>query len=83
MRDLGLIDVLHPDKLTPGALSRWLARDLGPCPCGRSRIDVGGLTRIPFLLAELLGITMPGAENASTKGSHADSPSHVPLVRAG
>ncbi|HEY6208551.1 MAG TPA: glycosyltransferase [Gemmatimonadales bacterium] len=55
MRDLGLVDVLHPDELTPQRLSAWLARDLGPPPPSRSRIDLGGLTRIPGLLAELLG----------------------------
>jgi predicted glycosyltransferase/glutathione synthase/RimK-type ligase-like ATP-grasp enzyme len=54
MRDLGLVDVLHPDELSPRALSGWLARDLGPPPASRSRIDLGGLTRIPNLLGELL-----------------------------
>src|SRR5213594_1250165 len=55
LRDLGLIHVLHPDELSPAALSAWLARDLGPPPASRSRIDVGGLTRIPSLMEELLG----------------------------
>ncbi len=54
LRDLGLIEVLHPDQLTPRALSEWLARDLGPPPASRSRVDVSGLTRIPTLLGELL-----------------------------
>jgi predicted glycosyltransferase len=54
LRDLGLIEVLHPDDLSPGALSEWLARDLGAPPASRSRVDVGGLTRIPTLLGELL-----------------------------
>ena len=57
MRDLGLIDVLHPDQLSPYALSEWLARDLGPPPAIRNRVDVGGLQRIPGMLAELLGIS--------------------------
>jgi predicted glycosyltransferase/glutathione synthase/RimK-type ligase-like ATP-grasp enzyme len=55
MRELGLVDVLHPDKLSPEALTEWLAREPGPPPAGRSRIDVGGLDRIPGLLDELLG----------------------------
>ena len=55
LRDLGLVDVLHPDQLDPRALSDWLARDLGPAPPVRDRIDLGGLTRIPTLLQELLG----------------------------
>jgi len=54
MRQLGLIDVLHPDQLSPRALTEWLARDLGPPPPSRSRVDFGGLSRIPDLLAELL-----------------------------
>src|SRR5881398_2480741 len=56
LRDMGLVDVLHPDQLDPAALTAWLARDLGPPPASRSRIDLGGLTRIPGLLAELLGV---------------------------
>jgi len=59
LRDLGLIDVLHPDQLDPRALTEWLARDLGPPPASRSRIDLGGLTRIPGLLAEVLGAELP------------------------
>jgi len=54
MSELGVVDLLHPRDLSPAALSRWLARDLGPPPRGRSRIDFGGLTRIPRLVAELL-----------------------------
>jgi predicted glycosyltransferase len=55
LAELGLIDVLHPSELTPRALALWLARDLGPAPAARTRIDIGGLHRIPSLLAELLG----------------------------
>ena len=55
MQDLGVLTALHPDELTPRAVSEWLARDLGPAPESRSRIDFGGLARIPGLLAELLG----------------------------
>ena len=57
LRDLGLVDVLHPDDLSSRALSEWLSRDLGPQPASRSRVDVSGLTRIPVLLAEVLGIS--------------------------
>ena len=53
-RDLGLVDVLHPGALSPGALTEWLASDLGPPPASRSRIDFDGLTRIPAMVAELL-----------------------------
>jgi len=48
--------VLHPDELSPQALTEWLARDPAPPPPPRGRVDLGGLTRIPGLLAELLGV---------------------------
>jgi len=54
MKDLGLVDVLHPRDLNDGALTEWLARDLGPSPHTRGRVDLGGLTRIPTLAADLL-----------------------------
>jgi predicted glycosyltransferase len=57
MRDLGLVGMLHPDWLSPRALTAWLARDLGEPPNSRSRVDFGGLTRVPELLAELLGVS--------------------------
>jgi len=57
MRDLGLIEMLHPDQLNPRALTRWLARDLGPPPACRSLIDFGGLTRLPNMVAELLEVS--------------------------
>jgi len=56
MQELGLLDVLHPDELSPQALTEWLARDPAPPPPSRGRVDLGGLTRIPGLLAELLGV---------------------------
>lgn len=65
MQELGLLHVLHPSELSPEALSEWLARDLGPPPAVHQRIDIGGLRRIPDLLAELLGApagSAPGRE---------------------
>jgi predicted glycosyltransferase len=56
MRELGLVEVLHPDELTPSALTAWLSRN-GPPPRSRERVDLGGLARIPGLLAELLGVS--------------------------
>jgi predicted glycosyltransferase len=58
MRDLGLVEMLHPDQLNPQSLAAWLARDLGPPPASRSRINLRGLNRIPALLADLL--ELPG-----------------------
>ncbi|HEY6222248.1 MAG TPA: glycosyltransferase [Gemmatimonadales bacterium] len=62
MRELGLVHVLHPDRLSPRALSRWLERDLGAPPASRRIVDVGALPRVRNLLAELIG---PAAAPAS------------------
>lgn len=53
-RDLGLLEVLHPDELTPGALSRWLASNGGPPPAAAGRIDFRGLERLPGLVEDAL-----------------------------
>jgi predicted glycosyltransferase len=39
LRDLGLLDLLPPDQVSPEALSEWLARDLGAPARIRERID--------------------------------------------
>jgi predicted glycosyltransferase len=66
VRNLGLVHVLHPDKLSSRALTEWLARDLGPAPESRSRVDFRGLERIPNLLSELLGdLASPAGRAAS------------------
>jgi predicted glycosyltransferase len=54
LRDLGLLDLLRPENLSPRALTEWLARDLSTRPPARDRIDLNGLTNLPPLLAELL-----------------------------
>ena len=50
---LGLVDMLHPDKLNPQALSEWLCRDVLP-PQAHKRIDLNGVQRLPKLLEELI-----------------------------
>src|SRR5439155_18283327 len=40
MRDLGLLDVLHPDRLSPDALTEWLARPKATPPRPRDLIDL-------------------------------------------
>lgn len=54
LRELGLVEMLHPDQLTPRALSEWIAADLPPLPPIRERIDMNGLARLPTLLQEVL-----------------------------
>lgn len=48
----GLVDLLHPDDLTPERLSAWLARPTGAVR--RGHIDLDGLSRLPRLVEELL-----------------------------
>jgi len=54
MRDLGLLDMLHPDELGPGALADWLAGDEAPPARALDRIDLGGLRRVSGLLSEVV-----------------------------
>jgi predicted glycosyltransferase len=53
LHGLGLLDVLHPDDLTPAALSDWLTQDTGVPDV--HALDFGAMTRLPEALAELLG----------------------------
>jgi len=59
LQALGLVDVLHPEALSAAALSTWLARGRAPVRPARERIDFNGLSRVPQLLEELLGIRPP------------------------
>jgi predicted glycosyltransferase len=54
LRDHGLLDVLHPDNLSPGVLGDWMARDLEPPPPIRSRFNWNGLANLPRLLDDVL-----------------------------
>jgi predicted glycosyltransferase len=59
---LGLVDLLHPEHLSPEAISEWLSRDRQPA---RGAIDLGGLSRVPVLARALLesreaGLALPG-----------------------
>ena len=54
LRDLGLIDMIEPDRMTPKALSDWMATDLPPLRLN-GRLDLNGLDRLPLLAAQILG----------------------------
>jgi predicted glycosyltransferase len=54
LRNLGLLDVLHPDNLTPGALSEWLSADVPAPPPVQSLFNWNGIANLPRLLDELL-----------------------------
>jgi predicted glycosyltransferase len=53
LEKLGLVDMLHPDKLNPQALSAWLHQEKY-VPQIRPKVDLKGLERIPQFLAEML-----------------------------
>jgi predicted glycosyltransferase len=55
---LGLVSVLHPDDLSPAAISRWLAREDVPAQDARARIDLNGLDRLTGLVDEALAASL-------------------------
>ena len=59
LQEMGLLDMLHPDNLSPKALAEWLARGDRLRAGTGNRIDFGGLTRLPHLLADLLATPCP------------------------
>jgi predicted glycosyltransferase len=54
LRDLGLLQVLRPDRVSPSDITDWLGRDLGPSPRVRDCLDFNGGLRLPQLLQEVL-----------------------------
>ncbi len=54
--NLGLVDMLHPQNLTPEALSEWLARKHGPPVPAHDLIAFDGVMRLPELLDEVLAV---------------------------
>jgi len=63
LKNLGLIDVLHPDELCPQTLGAWLSRDLEP-PCGvGQRVNVNGVMNLPRMLQEALAAHGDGVAN--------------------
>lgn len=73
---LGLLDLLHPDELTPERLSKWMSRADGPPPNVREHVDLCGLERVPDLTKQLLA--QPATDPRSAWQS--DAPVRVPWV---
>lgn len=57
LQSLDLLDVLHPDALSPQALSHWLHQDIQP-PMVRDRLDLQGLDRFTQQVAGLLNLSL-------------------------
>jgi len=71
LRDLGLVDMLHPDELHPQALSRWLAGGSFPRQSVRECLDFNGLSRLPHFLDEVLAQPLAGEERGGRTFSSA------------
>jgi predicted glycosyltransferase len=54
LRELGLLDVLHPDALSPSALEAWLGQEVGPAQA-RSRLEFRAHLRLPTAIADVIG----------------------------
>jgi predicted glycosyltransferase len=68
LKELGVLDLLLPGRVSPGALTEWLGRDL-PHPRVRERIDLGGLARIPGLMEELVSARAPSSSFGGSQTS--------------
>ncbi len=62
--ELGLLDMLPPDRLSPAALSAWLAQSNGRPKPASDLIDFNGVRRLPELLAETLAPPRSRKEHA-------------------
>lgn len=72
MGGLGLLDWLHPDVLTPSALSQWMEKDSPLQKDSTRRVDFKGLERLRHLTLELTDRKEQGAgfifDRSSQKG---------------
>jgi predicted glycosyltransferase len=57
LNNLGLVDMLHPDDLTPEALTCWMKTPSKANSIAHRKIDMNGLDRLPGMLEELLNKT--------------------------
>ena len=55
LHGLGLVDMCSPERLTPRALSHWLAEPHSLRPSARTSLRFDGLDRVEALVAELAG----------------------------
>lgn len=65
---LGLLDMLHPDRLSAGALGEWIRRDAARARSAEAAIDFGGVRRIPELLREAMTEVVVPAGKAVVRG---------------
>ncbi|HSK10252.1 MAG TPA: hypothetical protein VK911_11810 [Vicinamibacterales bacterium] len=61
MKALGLVDVLHPDALSPEKIGAWLAEP-HDAPASSACVDLGGLPRVAEFITEGRAGTLPARE---------------------
>ncbi|MFQ5715709.1 MAG: glycosyltransferase family protein, partial [Nitrospinales bacterium] len=54
LKELGLLDICHPDKVTPRAITEWVRHTQAQPIPQRGPIDLNGLNRIPSLVEEVV-----------------------------
>ncbi len=54
LHELGLLDVMHPDEVSPSALSQWLSSEPTSSGHARHSINLNGTKRLPGLLNSVL-----------------------------
>lgn len=59
LQQLGFVDVLHPDDVSPTALRRWLVSDSPKPPKASDEIDLNGLARIKEFCSALVKKNSP------------------------
>lgn len=79
LRDLGLVDMLHPSEATSQALARWIATPNG-API-LHQVDMNGLARLPQLFEELLA-PRPDVVRPSPRPEHLYAPQPERLYAA-
>jgi predicted glycosyltransferase len=60
LKNLGLIDMLHPDELCPETLGEWLNRDLKPPRGVEQPVNLDGAVHLPRMLEEALAAHADG-----------------------
>lgn len=66
MSNAGLLDLLHPDNVTPDAIADWLKTSENPQPF-RNQIDLNGLIRIQKYFKELITVRKQSFANLHSK----------------
>ncbi|CAN5322072.1 hypothetical protein BH20ACT5_BH20ACT5_23940 [soil metagenome] len=75
---LGALDMLHPADLSPAALGGWAAVAIHRASHRPTAIDLGGLARLPALVAELTGFTNDAEQHS--RGHQMTAPDRIGYV---